>query len=258
MILENSYFYEIEALTPEICQKIIDIGTNQIKLKKNLGLDTQAKTFGGSEKSDNKKTPASDLSLDELSKKFNKSKQEILKTSYIRDSEVSWISENWIYDLLYPKILNANKNAGWNFDLTYPEPMQFTVYHPGGFYGWHSDGGSDYFARYKKHIPGVTGYNVNNEKDKRTFGYVNDEKQIGLVRKLSLTINLNKPGEYEGGNLKFDFGPHSEGERFHECEEIRPQGSIIFFPSFIPHTVTPITKGTRYSLVLWVDGPPFK
>ena len=73
-----------------------------------------------------------------------------------------------------------------------------------------------------------------------------------------MTINLNEPGEYEGGNLKFDFGPHSEGERFHECTEIRPQGSIIVFPSFVQHQVTPVTKGTRYSLVLWSLGQPFK
>ena len=81
---------------------------------------------------------------------------------------------------------------------------------------------------------------------------------INKIRKLSLTINLNLPGEYEGGNLKFDFGPHSTGNRYHECTEIRPQGSIIIFPSYIYHQVTPVTKGTRYSLVLWTLGKPFK
>ena len=81
---------------------------------------------------------------------------------------------------------------------------------------------------------------------------------IGKVRKLSATINLNKPGEYDGGNLKFDFGPHAAGKRFHEVEEIRPQGSIIVFPSFTYHQVTPVTRGTRYSLVLWSLGEPFK
>ena len=55
-----------------------------------------------------------------------------------------------------------------------------------------------------------------------------------------------------------NFGPHVEGERYHECTEIRPQGSIIVFPSFIAHQVTPITKGTRYSLVLWCVGHPWR
>ena len=42
------------------------------------------------------------------------------------------------------------------------------------------------------------------------------------------------------------------------CEEIRPKGSIIVFPSFLYHQVTPITKGTRYSLVMWVLGRPWQ
>ena len=40
--------------------------------------------------------------------------------------------------------------------------------------------------------------------------------------------------------------------------EIRPRGSIIVFPSFVWHRVTPVTKGTRYSLVVWSLGYPFK
>ena len=89
-------------------------------------------------------------------------------------------------------------------------------------------------------------------------GYTINDNMVGKVRKLSLTLNLNKPGEYEGGNLMFDFGNHTTSERFHQCTEIRPQGSIIVFPSFLDHCVTPITSGTRYSLVLWSLGEPFK
>jgi dTDP-4-dehydrorhamnose reductase len=46
------------------------------------------------------------------------------------------------------------------------------------------------------------------------------------------TINLTNPLSYEGGNLKFDFGNHFEGDRFYECDESRQQGSIIVFPSY--------------------------
>ena len=73
-----------------------------------------------------------------------------------------------------------------------------------------------------------------------------------------MTINLTEPDDYKGGDLKFDFGPHADTKRYHECEEIRPQGSVIIFPSFIYHCVTPVTRGTRYSLVLWTLGDPFK
>jgi PKHD-type hydroxylase len=87
--------------------------------------------------------------------------------------------------------------------------------------------------------------------------YVTDNKMVGKIRKISMTINLNEPGDYDGGNLKFDFGHHAD-RRFHEVEEIRPQGSIIVFPSFLDHCVTPLTRGTRYSLVLWTVGEPWK
>ena len=78
-----------------------------------------------------------------------------------------------------------------------------------------------------------------------------------------MTFNLTNADEYEGGNLKFDFGPHASvgagfNKRFHECEEIRPKGSIIVFPSYMHHQVTPVTKGTRYSLVMWSLGKPFR
>ena len=86
-----------------------------------------------------------------------------------------------------------------------------------------------------------------------------DENLIGNVRKLSVTISLTDSETYEGGNLKFDWGEHAETKsRFHECTEIRPRGSIIVFPSYYYHQVTPVTKGTRYSLVIWYYGKPFR
>ena len=41
-------------------------------------------------------------------------------------------------------------------------------------------------------------------------------------------------------------------------KEIRPKGSLIIFPSDLWHRVRPVTKGTRYSLVIWNLGWPFK
>jgi predicted 2-oxoglutarate/Fe(II)-dependent dioxygenase YbiX len=43
-----------------------------------------------------------------------------------------------------------------------------------------------------------------------------------------------------------------------QCKEILPKGSIIIFPSFVWHRVKPVTKGARYSLVVWNLGYPFK
>jgi predicted 2-oxoglutarate/Fe(II)-dependent dioxygenase YbiX len=86
---------------------------------------------------------------------------------------------------------------------------------------------------------------------------IDNPLKAGKIRKLSVTISLSDPATYEGGNLKFDLGPHRE-DRYHECAEIRPRGSIIVFPSHVYHQVTPVTKGTRYSLVAWNLGYPFK
>ena len=65
-----------------------------------------------------------------------------------------------------------------------------------------------------------------------------------------MTIVLNS--NFEGG----DFEMVGEGERggVPRLEE----GSVIVFPSFIEHRVTPVTKGIRYSLVAWFVGQPFK
>ncbi len=255
MEITNSYYWFESALTPEQCQKIIDLGLKGIDDAKKSGQKTEATTRGFNHKQaleelkDNVK-PQTDKTIDEL----KKSKEELDKV-YIRDSEVSWLGEQWLYDLVYPFLHEANEKAGWKYDFDFSENFQFTKYGLNQFYGWHADGMGDHFNIYKRFIPGV---HKKNENGSYPEGYTENHNIIGKVRKLSMTINLNKPGEYEGGNLKFDFGPHAHGERYHECTEIRPQGSIIIFPSFIHHQVTPVTKGTRYSLVLWSVGPPFK
>ena len=81
---------------------------------------------------------------------------------------------------------------------------------------------------------------------------------IGKVRKLSITLMLSDPNDFEGGNLKFDFGSH-EKNRYKEISgNDNQQGSMIVFPSYKYHCVTPVTKGTRYSLVVWFNGRPMK
>ena len=85
----------------------------------------------------------------------------------------------------------------------------------------------------------------------------------GRIRKLSMTCQLTDGSEYKGGELEFDFrnyDPHMRDELKHrvQCKEILPKGSIIVFPSFVWHRVKPVTSGTRYSLVVWHLGRPFK
>ena len=78
----------------------------------------------------------------------------------------------------------------------------------------------------------------------------------GKVRKLSVTCQLSDPNDYEGGNL--ELGELSEDMTLKIYKAEKQKGSITVFPSFVYHRITPITKGTRYSLVVWNLGVPFK
>lgn len=239
MKLNNNYWYFQSALTSDICLKIKNLGLQKIEDLEKQNIPTYGTTFSRNEKQSVKNgIPRGELTTQEVKN----------KNTYSRDSQICWLNEQWIYDLIIPYVISANKNAGWNWYIDYFEAFQFTTYTPGGFYSWHSDGNSDNFNRYKMQISGLT----------PTGGiYVKDKNMIGKIRKISLTINLSESKDYEGGLLKFDFGKHSEN-RYHECTEIKPQGSIIVFPSFLDHCVTPIVSGTRYSLVLWCLGEPWR
>ncbi len=256
MQVDNYFYYFKGALSEEDCQKIINLGDNKISENKQKGEDVSGTTFGFNHKQeDETKEAHSDATIEDRVKETGKSPAEIVKSSYIRDSEISWLTDDWIYDLIKPYINRANRDAGWRYQYDTFENFQYTTYNPGGFYNWHADGGSCHHSMFKKFIPGITPTDKNGRMPKH---YTNNNNWVGKIRKISLTINLNKPGEYEGGNLKFDFGPHAERERYYECVEMRPQGSIILFPSWLEHQVTPITKGVRKSLVLWCLGRPFK
>jgi PKHD-type hydroxylase len=111
---------------------------------------------------------------------------------------------------------NAN-NFGFNLD-GFAEGLQFTEYNaPHG--------------KYEYHIDQIIG---------------------GIVRKLTVVVQLSNPEDYEGGDLQLQLG-HAEPFTFP-----RDRGMVIMFPSFYLHRVTPVTRGTRYSLVGWVTGKQFE
>jgi PKHD-type hydroxylase len=67
------------------------------------------------------------------------------------------------------------------------------------------------------------------------------------LRKLSITIQLSNSDDYEGGDLEllYDKEPYKLD---------RSRGTFLVFPSFMLHRVTPVTRGTRWSLVAWIGG----
>jgi PKHD-type hydroxylase len=83
------------------------------------------------------------------------------------------------------------------------------------------------------------------------YGRHIDSSPGNLIRKLSFTLQLSEPDAYKGGDLCLYLGEKPEVMK-------REQGHVALFPSYVLHEVTPVTQGTRYSLVSWITGNPFK
>ena len=165
-------------------------------------------------------------------------KEEVKNLQKKRKSDLVWLEDTWIYKELHPYVHQANKLAGWNFQWERSEACQFTKYKLNQYYDWHCDSWDKPYDR-----PGAPDH--------------------GCIRKLSMTCQLTDGSEYTGGELEFDFrnyDPHMRDESKHriQCKEILSKGSIIVFPSFVWHRVKPVTSGTRYSLVVWNIGRPFR
>ena len=204
MNLHNSYYYFKSALGEKFCDEVVKYA----KSKKD-----QPGVTG------------------EQSKKPKKSLNDLKK---LRDSNVVWLNDTWIYNEIHPWIHEANKRSGWNFDWNYSESCQFTKYKTNQFYDWHCDS-----WRFPYDTP-------------------NDINTHGKIRKLSVTCTLSDEKDYKGGELEFQFRNQDDPTLTQTCTEILPRGSIVVFPSFVWHRVKPVTKGTRYSLVIWNLGYPFK
>jgi len=151
-----------------------------------------------------------------------------------RRSKIAWLEDAWLYDLFSPYINQANENAGWNLKLDWFEPIQFTKYlaTEKGHYNWHIDIDKPYGS------------------DKPDWS--------GKQRKLSAIISLSDPNDYEGGDFEFNFKNKQPGlDTNWPVPELKNQGSIVVFPSYHWHRVKPVTKGYRYSLVVWCLGERF-
>tara|TARA_R100000951_G_scaffold115679_1_gene124565 strand:+ start:2255 stop:2881 length:627 start_codon:yes stop_codon:yes gene_type:complete len=151
-----------------------------------------------------------------------------------RNSNIVWMGERWIYNQIQPFINLANHSAGWNYEWDWSEECQFTKYKLNQFYNWHKDSFQEPFS---------------NKKDKM---------YDGKIRKLSVTCLLSDPKDYEGGDLEFQPRDQEDPNIILSTNHIRKRGTIIVFPSYTWHRVTPVTKGTRYSLVIWNLGKPYK
>lgn len=139
---------------------------------------------------------------------------------HVRRSFVSWIAPNsetsWIFQIL-TSVAMSNNQQYWNFDLEKIEKLQFTHYL------------STESGTYHAHTDPLNWTMPHN-------------------RKLSMSLQLSDPKDYEGGELKL----HTSANPTIISKQ---KGMMVFFPSHTLHEVTPVTKGERYSLVAWFHGP---
>lgn len=124
---------------------------------------------------------------------------------------------SWLYKLVEKEVTKINME-NYKFNLDKIEHLTYIEYH----------GNQNEPGKYGKHTDGV----------------------IHRTRKLSFSVLLSDPDEYEGGDLLVW---QSNGY----FTMPKKKGTIVFFPSFTEHEVTPVTKGIRRSLVGWIHGPHF-
>ena len=168
----------------------------------------------------------SNFEVDELLAEVDASKVETATTfmddsTQHRRSKVSWLTGNdKVHGMLNSYIAEARNFI--DVEVGFDAEIQYTEYHAseGGKYDWHHD--------------------VHWEGDGPTD------------RKLSLTVQLSDPADYEGGNFEFA-----------ACEQLPPhyakqRGTVVVFPSYLSHRVSPVTSGVRKSLVAWFHGPRWR
>lgn len=130
-----------------------------------------------------------------------------------------------LFQLLQSAIEYHNREF-YGFKLMYIQDLQLHEYSEGSEYSPHHDWG----------------------------GVIHPER-TDLCRKLSFSIQLSDPQSYEGGDLEFYYGePWTEEHR----ARIRARNTLICWPGFVLHGVTPVTHGVRRSLVGFCVGPDFE
>lgn len=141
-----------------------------------------------------------------------------------RSCNLAWIPYTdewaWLYGRLYDIALYINSES-FKFDpLDFTEHIMYCEWAEGDHFDWHID------------IGDVHPY---------------------ASRKLAISVQLSNSDDYRGGDLEFASSPNPE----HWYTVSRGAGSIIIYPTYLTHRITPVTSGVRKSLVFWLGGVPF-
>ncbi|MDB5734770.1 MAG: putative 2OG-Fe(II) oxygenase [Alphaproteobacteria bacterium] len=142
-----------------------------------------------------------------------------------RVTKVAWIGRDDRSEALFHKleeVVLAINAQFFRYDLSGIMALQYTIYNEaeGSRFGWHQD------------------YGVN-------------EASGGETRKLTLSLQLSNGADYEGCELQTQLGDKQDSAP-------RERGTLVGFPAYVPHRVTPIVAGTRKCLVIWAVGPELR
>jgi PKHD-type hydroxylase len=138
-----------------------------------------------------------------------------------RSTDVFWLhGTNAAYGWIFKRLTEVTREFNartYQFELDSCADLQLGRYGPDQHYEWHCDVGRGGYSR----------------------------------RKLSISVLLSDPSQYQGGGLEF-------GVDIYKISMVSKRGDAVYFPSWTPHRVIPVTSGERWSLVAWWLGPPFR
>lgn len=144
----------------------------------------------------------------------------------VRVTRVGWFERaadtEWLFARLEDAVLRLNSQF-FRYDLSALLNPQYALYDAGekGHFDWHQDYGRD--ATDPSREP----------------------------RKLTISVQLSEPDAYDGGEFQ------AQGSQQVDVAP-RTRGTLIAFPSYVLHRVTPVTRGQRKSLVGWAMGPDLR
>ena len=155
-------------------------------------------------------------------------KHDVFSDENIKRIIASEKDDPWLLEQLYKYMNMANEEAGWNYSID-GHQVQLHNYRIGNQYRWHRDG--------------IGGHN---SVVKSLASPLHN-----LTRKLSMTVLLNDPSEFTGGEFKM------KEHNIKDFEILLKKGSVLVFPAWQSHSVFPVKTGERHSLPVFFYGRPF-
>lgn len=135
----------------------------------------------------------------------------------LRDSDLFWIPRSAEAAWIFNKLWDVVSlyNSRYRFELSSEMGQaQLTRYRPGQLYEWHMDLGAG---------------------------------QLSL-RKITAVVELTPKSSTVGGGIEVFYGQPTGNKVDLDA------GDMVVFPSFVMHRASMVCSGTRWSLVLWLNG----